>query len=165
MRALLGVLMFALATHAADPEPCPIPKDKCNAGDGERLWGLKVCGVSYSKSKRPASFGLALEFGRDLNPEEVKALNDALQRRNVNGGAKLEVHFFDEDGVVAYKSHNYGVQGDVTGRTGDAFRLVVPLTEALEPLADPEHAAKVKKVEPRVPGEVVPKTSAKAAPK
>ncbi len=165
MRALLGVLMLSVAAQAADPEPCPIPKDRCNAGDGEKLWGLKVCGANYKNSKRPAYFGLAVEFGKDLDADELKALGDALQRRNVNGGAKLEVHFFDEDGVVAYKSHNYGVQGDVTGRAGDAFRIAVPLVEALEPLATPEQAAKVKKVELRMPGEAVPKSSARAAPK
>jgi hypothetical protein len=152
MRAMVGVLVIALAAQTVDPPP--IPKEKWNAGDGETLWGLKASGVRYKPSQHPPTIGIAFEFGKDLNPDQVQELAMALRAQGKGGEAQLGVHFFDEDGVVMHKANRFHVEGDLTGRKGDAFRLVIPLDGSLGEFANPQEASKIKKVELRMPADL-----------
>jgi hypothetical protein len=161
MRALVGFVVLAVSASAPDPtQPgsCPIKKEQWKAGDGEKLWGLKAGNAGWAKNQTPPCIGLSVEFGKDLKPNEVKELQQATAKQNVNGGILLQVHFFDEDGVVIYKCDNYGLQGDISGRKGDAFRILLPMQGTLAPLESPQNAEKVKKVELRMVGELPKET-------
>jgi hypothetical protein len=148
MRTLVALLMVSTAVLAADPEPCPISKEKWSAGDAEKAWGLKVKAVSYQKDPLP-EFRMTLEFSKDLQPDELTQLRQGFAKQQTAAPRRIEIHFFDVENVVAYKSNNYNVQGDMTGRKGDAFRLIIPVVSALSPLNAPQNAARVQKVELR----------------
>lgn len=123
---------------------------------------------------------LVLEFTKDLKADELKSVRRGFEpiqskRRSKTKAHKrdddpdttlknspnnqLEFHFFDEDRVVVDKCKNGGsgyriVEGDLTGRKGDAFRIIIDAT--FDKKLQPPLAAKIKKVEIRLPIEASP---------
>jgi hypothetical protein len=164
MRALLGILLL-VSPQAADTENCPIPKSKWNAGDGEKAWGLKVKTVKCNPSVSPTAYRVVFEFSKDLKGEELRQIRLAFPApSSPNTGAppaksppsdekdrpvRIEIHFFDEDGVVIERCQSYSVEGEITGKMGDAFRVL--LTFADRSASRNGQAPKISKVELRMP--------------
>ncbi len=159
MRLFLTTVTFSLALQIAQADTPPIPKERWSGGDAEKTWGIKVKNVHYTPpaaGTRGATgkYDVILEFTKDLMAEELKAVQDgfATPKRIKDDNGKLQFHFFDQDGVVIAKctsyTSGYQVQGDLTGRKGDAFRIVIMRTfpDVLQPPQD----AMAKKVEIRV---------------
>jgi hypothetical protein len=164
MRAILG-FMLLVAFQAADTENCPIPKNKWNAGDGEKAWGLKVKTVKCNVTGNPTTYRVVFEFSKDLKGEELRQVRLAFPAPSTpNTGTaqaksppadekdrptRIEVHFFDEDGVVIERCQNYTVEGEITGKMGDAFRVLLAFSD--RSASRKGQASKISKVELRMP--------------
>jgi hypothetical protein len=142
MRTLLGVLL--LVVPQSDDVDGLDAKEKWSAGYAEKTWGLTVKSVKRDQ-RRPDQRRVVFEFGKDLKPEELAALRASIISAPKGPGAKLEFQFFDADGVVAYRSNKYEIEGELTGTKGDAFRAVVLTLNSARP------AVKIMKVELRMP--------------
>jgi hypothetical protein len=150
MQACIVVaLALSLPCQVKDTEDGPVPKSKWKSDYTEKTWGLQLKTVKYTTSQQPAEIKVVLEFTKDLQADELKALKEAFTRKE--GG--LEFCFFDEDGVIFIKatSMDYGVAGDLSGVKGDAIRCVIglPKNSPLLFLNSPEASKKVSKVELR----------------
>jgi hypothetical protein len=160
MRTMLGVLALAVTFQATDTEQGPIPKEKWSAGHADKLWGVKVRTVKYRLNQQPAEYRVVLEFTRDLKPEELSGILRAFGVKEPDAGAsagdkvtprRIEFHFFDDDGVVVERYGTYKVEGEITGKTGDAFRAIISLPDRSSYLNRPGNSEKIKKVELRIP--------------
>lgn len=141
MMILLGVALFAQAQETSEST---IPFEKWKSEFTEKTWGLKI------KSVRVGQYdvNVVLEFTKDLTPEEVKAAKEVFVRKE----GCPEFCFFDEDNVIIAKAGfmNYTVQGDISGKKGDAIRCTIGTrTPELMIVNDPMRAKKVTKVELR----------------
>jgi tetratricopeptide (TPR) repeat protein len=147
MRRLLGVLALALAQ--AGPNYNLDQKERWSAGYADKTWGLKIKSVKCEHfapdRKGTEEYRVVLEFGKDLKPDELKALRESIDpTTSPAAGGKLEFQGFDDDGVVALRCTVYTLQGELTGTKGDAFRVVIPVRSRAE-------WAKLTRVEIRQP--------------
>lgn len=150
MQSCLVALALALPAQIKETEEGPIAKEKWKSDYTEKTWGLKFKTVKYPSDQ--SEIRVVFEFTKNLQPDEVKALKAAFERKE---GA-LEFCFFDEDGVIFTKAtfQNYLVQGDISGMKGDAIRCTLPRigkSSPLDFLSSPESVKKVSKVELRPP--------------
>jgi hypothetical protein len=126
---------------AAKPAPSetktPIPKEKWDLSYAEKAWGVTLKSVSYEDNRKPPLYKLVLEFTKDINGEERQAIYGALNSapRMVR---TVDFYFLDADNVVMTHHSQFAVEGEVTGKKGDAFRLLVV------PAADQFKAVKVE---------------------
>ena len=96
----------------------------------EKTWGIKckthrVTGIDYGNKE----VKFLLEFTKDV--ENLKELREAFTPvvpggiRGVRSTWPLWFYFFDEDNVFVYKSPVNAIEGEVTGKKGDAIRVSV----------------------------------------
>jgi hypothetical protein len=131
MRAA-GILpiLFLFVSVAASDEKNPevlVPLEKWNTIHLEKMWGLKLTKVYGPTKGGTAGFACVLEFTKDA--EDVKAVQKAFGFVSDNPQAKpqYEVYFFDADKVLIHKAP-FRIDGpgtQITGKAGDAFRIVV----------------------------------------
>jgi hypothetical protein len=84
----------------------------------DKTWGIKFKSGKLESEKAEAR--VVLEFSKDLTAKEVAVLQNSLRPRVVGGVFFL---FLDEDGVSLAKTHPTA-DGELTGKQGDAFRIV-----------------------------------------
>jgi hypothetical protein len=86
----------------------------------EKTWGLKVKSMKYSEPTHD-SVKITVEFTKDL--DELKGLAQEFG----GGNSTLWFYSFDEEMVVLNKVKVGGLEGELTGKKGDAFRFVITL--------------------------------------
>jgi hypothetical protein len=120
----------------ASETKAPIPKEKWDLSYAEKAWGVTLKSVTYEDNRKPPLYKLVLEFTKDINSDERQAIYGALNSvpRMVR---TVDFYFLDADNVVMTHHSQFTVEGEVTGKKGDAFRLYVL------PAADQFKAVKV----------------------
>lgn len=107
----------------------------------DKTWGIKF--KSATVDPKFGEFKLLFEFGKDVT--ELKPMREALAPITgvpKPGGVKLYFYCFDEDNVSIGKCHHSKLEGELTGKSGDAFKIWFNLV--------PNNlTSKVKKVEVR----------------
>jgi hypothetical protein len=131
MRASLLLLGLAFAP-VGETDEGPVAPEKWKSDHTEKAWGLKLKAVRYTTGITPAEVRVALEFTKDLTPEQGKALADSLTTKPTG----LEFCFLDKEGACIYKvpGGRYRVEGDLAGKKGHVVRLRL-VTEAGGPAA------------------------------
>jgi hypothetical protein len=129
---VVSVTNLALhARHAPQPKDekkddnAPIPKDKWNLEFAEKTWDITLKSMTYkedaTKTERK-QYHFLFEFSKTLNEAELTQIRMALTQ----GQAKWEIVFFDADNVIVDKViMQLGVEGEISGTKGDAFRLMI----------------------------------------
>jgi hypothetical protein len=177
MRAILGLLVLA-ATCGGDSENCPLPKAKWSTGFAEKTWGLKIKNVKCTPGRSPTEYRVVLEFTKDVAYDDLRTIRRVFPPAGLPGPPTapmsrrvppqpdsdekekdkqkdkdtpvfVEFQFFDVDGVLFERCQNYAVEGEITGRTGDAFRVVMKYYDRAASRAG--HTTQVSKVELRMP--------------
>jgi hypothetical protein len=146
--ALLAVLSAYTLSDPAITEP-PQAGDtgiKWNLDYLEKTWGLKAKSITIppAPAKSTANletFKLVLEFTKDI--DDLKTLKAALEP-NPSKGQPITLYFyyFDEENVSLGKTYVRSVEGEITGKKGDAIRVYVDVINAPQ-------LAKTKKIEAR----------------
>lgn len=155
MRLFLTIVTFSLAFQPTQADTPPIPKERWSAADAEKTWGIKIKNVSHTTPTvgDKGKYIVILEFTKELKDEELKSLQEAFAKRknNKDNNARLQFHFFDADGAVFAKCTSdigYYLEGDLTGRKGDAFRVLIQGSQP-DVISTPQDG-KIKKVEIRM---------------
>ncbi len=105
---------------------------KFEMGYLEKTWGIKY--KSHTVVEDGLKIKMVVEFTKDA--EDLPALCDCLSPI-LPGVTKKKIplwfYFFDSDNVVLAKGFVAQIQGEITGKKGDAFRVLVavPLKNAL----------------------------------
>lgn len=98
----------------------PLPLDKWNLKAMTEKFSLEAKSLILNKL---GQFVFVLEFTKDIdNPKE---LGQALSASPKNNGPVFDFLLFDADNVILAKKRGVGIDGEITGRAGDAFRLSV----------------------------------------
>src|SRR5207237_1184017 len=99
-----------------------------------------VHGVKLKNAKKDGDkFVTLLEFTRDLEGSELKNVRSApREMKEKSSGTDVVFYFFDVDNVLS-KQPVAKIQGEITGKTGDAFRIFIE---------DPSKGG-VRRIEPR----------------
>lgn len=124
----------------------PIPLDKWDRAAVEKTFGLRFKSVSFN---RPF-YTFVVEFTKDLTPAELKEVQAAFPFTgpDVKSASKVYVRFMDKDNVQLEKSPYWTVLTELTGKKGEAFRLVT---------SAPANATDAVRAEIRLPDEAKPK--------
>src|SRR5262249_10869568 len=111
---------------------------KCDMGYLEMTYGIKY--KSHTVDQTGGKVKLLLEFTKDV--ENLQEMRRALTPPVFSGKTvevQLYFHYFDEDNVLIYKIAADKLEGELSGKKGDAFRLIIPFT------GDPiKHARKME---------------------
>ncbi len=149
MRVCVLVLSLVVGVQATDTEDGPISKEKWKSDYTEKNWGLKFKTIKYTTNTIPREIHVLLEFAKDTNPNDIKAMNDAFQKKE----NAMEFCFFDQDGVIFTKVSfgHYTVRGELSGMKGDVVRCSMTCSKngPLHFMNFPEVVKKVTKVELR----------------
>jgi hypothetical protein len=116
------MLSASAATGGADE-----PKEKgiqCDTKHLDKKWNLK-CKSVISNLRVGMDFGevrIVFEFTKDVEADTVKTIQKAFE-----GGGSPHVNFcfFDKDDVLISKRRFASIKGEVTGKPGEAFRVVI----------------------------------------
>jgi hypothetical protein len=142
-----------------ETEPRKEESIKCNLGHLDKAWNLQFKSMTVKDTLSPkfvdgreskqypiCEVRITLEFTKDA--ADVKEIRKShvefsiLHRTPVgNRGNYMLYYLFDEDNVVLQKAYLDRVEGEITGKSGDAFRVVFS--------TDPATYKKIKKIEPR----------------
>lgn len=123
-------------------KPCPktapgktaeLPKSKWVIAEVEKEFGLKLKSVELSSGESSESvlttrhYRVVLEFDKDVEAEKLMPLRRALveYKNPSHSGPRLSFKFHDSDNVVKKSVYEVYTEGEVTGRKGDAFRLML----------------------------------------
>ena len=136
---LLAVCMFA-TTGVSQQQRVKDNEIKCEVNELEKNFGikfkaLKLQQVSIDQGMGDTPITITLEFTKDL--EATRPSTGRIDRgvdtlRNFFAGksgglgfedVQLRCYFFDEDGVAFTKQLPGKIEGEVSGKTGDAFRI------------------------------------------
>lgn len=150
--APLLLLAFCLVVHADDQKK-PGDAIKVDAGFLEKTYGVSYKSYSIADYKAKGlkkeykEVKIVLEFARDA--ENVAEMQRVFGGQGITGGANAPLLFycFDADNALLLKAHVYQGEGEMTGKKGDAFRVLVRVPDRV--------AAKIAKVEAR-PGDTPP---------
>jgi hypothetical protein len=99
----------------------------------EKTWAIKVKSTSQQDSKYQPTFKLLLEITKDLDADQIDTLKTALGLSLKGPGTSidkkgLDFYFFDQDNVVLGKTTARLLEGEITGKKGDAIRIGVDCT-------------------------------------
>ena len=100
----------------------PLPLDKWEMAAVEKNFGLKFKSLSFDGT----AYTFLVEFTKDLTPEELTEVQTAFPfgRPDVRSASKVYVRFLDKDNVQLEKSPYWTALTELTGKKGEAFRLV-----------------------------------------
>lgn len=142
--SVVAVTFFVVAAPRAGAQsPAKDTKEE-NKKDGitynmdylEKTWGIKFKNAAF-QSGRPSAYLITLEFTKDV--ENLQAMRDAFKSKMP---ARLLFYFFDKESVSLGKTPALLIQGELTGKKGDAFRVkVMPLIDHKVPIAKIEARA------------------------
>lgn len=135
MRVLapLAILLalFALPARADEPKKeAPLP---CSVDKLDKEWGLKLKSATVRDNvylKAPVrELVVTLEFTKDVT--DAKAVRKAFESSILEGKPVKDrpphvlFYLFDEDNVSIGKLNVVYIEGEITGKSGDAFRVTV----------------------------------------
>lgn len=141
------------AVTLAQADDAKSPPLKCNIDSLNKAWNLKLKSVSVKETKQNDSvvseISVTLEFSKDVSEAEAKEIYKAFLPANYFRGLKtapvrnliVSFHLFDEENVQVQQVPIERLEGSISGKAGDAFRVVV--------VTHPDALKKIKKVEPR----------------
>ena len=100
----------------------PLPLDKWEMAAVEKHFGLRFKSVSFDGH----AYTFLVEFTKDLTPEELKEVQATFPfgSPNVRSASKVYVRFLDKDNVQLEKTSYLNALTELTGKKGEAFRLV-----------------------------------------
>jgi len=145
---ILAAMMVATIAHA-DEGKDTISKAKVNADKLTKEWSLTaVSSAPGHDSGKSTEVIILLRFEKDVTGEVLVRVKKAVEGQ-VGGRVPVErerdglmwVYFLDADNVVVHKHHIRETKGEVTGKAGDAFRVVTD--------CDDDVIEKVKRIELR----------------
>jgi len=145
-----AIAMFVPAVFALCQAVPAGDKAKQETKDGGIIWKMdyleKTWGIKFKSATVDPKFGefkLLFEFTKDV--PELKPMREALTPVTgvpKPGAVKIYFYCFDEDNIAIGKCHHTKLEGELTGKSGDAFKIWFNLT--------PNNlTSKVKKVEVR----------------
>jgi len=112
----------------------------------EKKWGIKCKSHKIDASPGYKKVTFLLEFTKEVeNLEELRAaFVYRVQNRHATPkpNPPLWFYFFDEDNVFVFKSHPLVIEGEVSGKKGDAIRVSIAGIQ-------PWDFAKIRKIEAR----------------
>ena len=133
-RAFVPMFLFAVSLPALAGEDKKEDAIKVDMSYLEKTWGIKCKShkVAANNAFRGAqTVTFLLEFTK--NVENLKELREAFTpvrfgtSRPPNQTDPLLFYFFDEENVFVFKSPPHRLEGEVTGKKGDAIRVSVPI--------------------------------------
>lgn len=161
---LSAAFLFCPAASGSDEpkketEPRKEESIKCNLGHLDKAWNLQLKSMIVKDTLSPklvegretkqfpiCEIRITLEFTKDA--ADVKEIRksfvefSSLHKTPVaSRGNYILFYLFDEDNVSLQKAYLEHVEGEITGKAGDAFRVVFH--------CDPDIRKKIKKIEPR----------------
>src|SRR5947207_7799976 len=108
------------------PEPprptLPVPRERWDLAGLTAAAPLKVVSVALHGTDEAA---ITLEFTKDIEPRDTLALNQAIRAER----PLLSFWFIDRDRVAVHIATRFYIEGEITGRKGEAFRLVLKLPD------------------------------------
>ena len=113
----------------------------------DNTWGIKLKSAKVDEQKNEVK--MLLEFTKDVT--DLQQMREAFQTTDNKAG--LWFLFFDEDNVAFAKGKIKSAEGELTGKAGEAFRIVLAAPES-----NPKAFSMTKKV-------VVRPSEGKAPPK
>lgn len=156
----IAFAVAALLVTCAAADDNKEQKIKCGVDRLDKSWNLmlksatatevqkeSLGGKKFDKAKTFAEVRITLEFAKaPASIREVRLCFTPEDKLPKPGEPTLpethiQLYTFDEDNVLLKKFDLSAIEGEITGKAGDAFRVVVFL--------DPEFFKKVKKVELR----------------
>ena len=120
------------ATPAVTPDDTKKDEIKYDVGDLEKIDGrgfgvkFKAAKLDQKEAGGDTLITCTLEFTRNLTAPDVHVLDRLVSRKgyNVRGHPYiLKCYFIDEDGVACSKQPLGKIDGALTGKEGDAFRI------------------------------------------
>ena len=118
-RVFLPMFLFAVSLPAWGGEDKAEDAIKMDLSYLEKTWGLKCKSHRITDNLGQKNVIFLLEFTKDV--ENLKELRAAFSVPALNPA--LVFYFFDEDNVLVHKSVIAMIQGEVTGKKGDAIRV------------------------------------------
>jgi len=89
----------------------------------DQTWGIKLKSAKFDEQKQEVK--MLLEFTKNVT--ELQPMREAFQ--TTGDKAELWFLFFDEDNVAFAKGKLKSVEGELSGKAGEAFRIVLPAPE------------------------------------
>lgn len=110
-----------------------------------RLDGLRESMGLNAKAVKmtPTGYAILLEFTKECDADEVKEAFRPSMAATEKGDTRVAFLLKDEDNVIIGRKYASSVEGEITGRKGDAFRVIL--------LKDASVPTKVKQIEARGP--------------
>jgi hypothetical protein len=120
----LGIVLTASAsaTVADEPKEKGIP---CDTKQLDEKWNLKLKSLKTHLPLQAFSEGevrIVFEFTKDVDEDTVKTIRKAFEG---DGQPFVQCCFFDRDNIVISKRRFTSIKGEVTGKPGEAFAVIV----------------------------------------
>lgn len=135
------VLVWAVSGPAQD-----LPKEgeiKYSVDYLDKTYGVKFKSAKIEPNPTKVRVRLVLEFSKEI--DNLKALKEEFHftqvGKNPIATTKLAFYCFDEDNVIISRLPCTMIEGELTGKMGDAFRTILDI--------DPATLKKSKKIEIR----------------
>jgi hypothetical protein len=136
--AVCSLSLLVVSTFGVGPQDKDQPKEegiKCEMEYMEYLdktWGIKCKSVTLDSSSGKLKLKLLMEFTKDVS--DLKAMREALSplRPGRNREPTFYFHYFDTANVQIAKMPVERLEGELSGKKGDAFRLYLPWGKAYE---------------------------------
>jgi len=131
MRSLiLAAMMVATIAHA-DEGKDTISKAKVSAEKLTKAWSLKAESLQATHEPgKPASLSMVVRFEKDVSKDvrdeveaNIRPRKGAITSKGYNRAKWVVVYFLDKDNVVLHWIQIVDLEGEVTGKAGDAFRV------------------------------------------
>jgi hypothetical protein len=120
--------LLVVATFGVRSQDKEKPKGegiKCDMEYLEKTWGIKCKSLTLESSGK---LKLLMEFTKDVS--DLKAMREALTPPNLRDGKESEptfyFHYFDKENVQLMKVRVEKLEGELSGKKGDAFRIYLP---------------------------------------
>lgn len=139
-RAFVPMFLFAVSLPALAGEEKKEDAFKVDMSYLEKTWGIKCKSQRITDDVLPfggrrdsKTMTFLLEFTKDVeNLNELRAafspINAPFDTRSISA-APLLFYFLDEDNVFLYKSPPNAIEGEVTGKQGDAIRVSIRMID------------------------------------
>jgi hypothetical protein len=121
----LAACFVATATSGGKQEPAV----KFNLDYLDKTWHIKFKSAVYIKPSSPSvlpAWKFTLEFTKDI--EDTEGLKKAFS----NKSEALVFWLFDEDNVSIGRGFIGRTEGELSGKAGDAFRVLIEVTATVE---------------------------------
>jgi hypothetical protein len=125
LSALAIVMFCVLVPLQAQDKKADI---KYNMDFLDKTFGIKFKSATITDKDKAIEVKITLEFTKDMEDDQKKLYEMfAPFVPGAKTSPKLFFYFFDEDNVVLIAIPYKGLEGQLTGKAGDAFRVVIEL--------------------------------------